>query len=718
MIGLLVVAFFMVLLPLLYLGLIGLLGFGLYYHAVNHAEILSPNGPGAGRAAFARFILYVGPLVIGALAIVFMIKPLFSRFRDEEEPLTLVRSQEPTLFALLDKLCEQLGAPVPREVVVDVSLNAGAGWRRGLVSLLGRDFRLHIGMSLAAGLTANEFVCVLAHELGHCSQGLAMRLTYIIDRINGWFGRVVYERDQWDDNLVEWCEATDGKIASIFYMTRAMVWITRRVLWVMMIIARIISCGMSRQMEFDADRRSAEVVGDEVTASMLMRLNALEFIYGLVHRELRLAWQSNRLADSLPMFVAIRANEMPAALRAEIEESLKKERTGLFSTHPAILRRVRRVKARPMPPVFDLDAPARLLFGNFKMVGNAVTLTHYKEAHGLPVRANNLVPTEDLAAEHTSEFERSEAVERYFQGMLDAVPSFRLELELLRPLSNPKEALLMLRKVRQRFEVSLPEWQTIIKAYGTVHFDRFRYRAAHAVIRAGFTRLNRKSWNIDFTTREEIEAELGRIGQVLGSMNEKIDGMHKVLRARMTLALRLLLVPSVAAKYPNCQSVTEDVRKWLKAMVTVEKVLTLRREMSEDLFLLSMLLEVHSGSDDDDSNPHTLNATIRTFSDAVAARLEDILSYLELEPYPFDHAASGVTMSRYVLSDFRRMARPVDIASQAVAAADRIALLHQQLLGRLAVVAEKVEKMAGLKPLPAPADPSKAADAGEESATA
>jgi hypothetical protein len=41
----------------------------------------------------------------------------------------------------------------------------------------------------------------MAHEFGHFAQSGGMRLTFIVRSINAWFGRVVHERDEWDEKL-------------------------------------------------------------------------------------------------------------------------------------------------------------------------------------------------------------------------------------------------------------------------------------------------------------------------------------------------------------------------------------------------------------------------------------------------------------------------------------------------------------------------------------
>ena len=79
---------------------------------------------------------------------------------------------------------------------MNCAVDATASFRLGAAGLLGQDMTLTIGLPLVAGLSMRQFAGVLAHEFGHFSQGAGMRLTYVIRRVNGWFFRVVYERDR------------------------------------------------------------------------------------------------------------------------------------------------------------------------------------------------------------------------------------------------------------------------------------------------------------------------------------------------------------------------------------------------------------------------------------------------------------------------------------------------------------------------------------------
>ena len=79
-----------------------------------------------------------------------------------------------------------------------------------------------------------------------------MRLTALVRGINGWFGRVVYERDQWDEKLERWAsgDGSDWRLTIVLLVARVSIWASRRVLTGLMIAGHAISCFMLRQMEY------------------------------------------------------------------------------------------------------------------------------------------------------------------------------------------------------------------------------------------------------------------------------------------------------------------------------------------------------------------------------------------------------------------------------------------------------------------------------------
>jgi Zn-dependent protease with chaperone function len=387
--GLAVVALLMVLLPVVYAGLILLVGWGVWYHATNDFFLL----PGAA-GIWLTLLLYFGPIVLGLTLIAFMVKPLFAGRRPSLPTMALGAEQERLLFAFIERICRLVGAPLPSRVEVNCAVNAGASFRRGAASLFGQDLTLTIGLPLVAGLNTTQFAGVLAHEFGHFSQGAGMRLTYVIRRINHWLFRVVYERDQWDLELDRAANGADPRVGIVLHAVRGCILLTRRILWVLAHAGHAVSCYMLRQMEYDADRYECRVAGSDTFRETMVRLQELNLASNAAFAALRDSWRAQRLPDSLPHFIVGTFSGIPLDVREETGRRVAGSTTGIFDTHPCDTDRVRAAEALAAPGVFRSDDPATTLFRDFASLSRRVTRLSYEKEHALTIRHQNLVDTE------------------------------------------------------------------------------------------------------------------------------------------------------------------------------------------------------------------------------------------------------------------------------------------------------------------------------------
>src|ERR1043165_626267 len=84
-IGLAIVAFAMVLLPLIYVALIGLTAWAVLLHLRYDTWLF--DGGGSGRGGIARLLLYLGPAVAGGILVFFMVKPFFAAKEKSADPI-------------------------------------------------------------------------------------------------------------------------------------------------------------------------------------------------------------------------------------------------------------------------------------------------------------------------------------------------------------------------------------------------------------------------------------------------------------------------------------------------------------------------------------------------------------------------------------------------------------------------------------------------------
>lgn len=392
-VGLLLVTLVMIILPVIYVAMVAAMGWAVVYYAI-HARFLVTSMEGGSRIYFFKIFLYGAPLCIGSLLTFFMVKPIFAGQPVRPDALELNPGAESTLFAFIARICDEVGAPMPKRIDLDCDLNASAAFRRGPVSLFGNDLALRIGLPLVAGLNMQQFAAVVAHELGHFTQGFGMRLSFVIRMINCWFYRVIYERDAWDVWLARWAlETNDWRSMLVAAFIHFAVWISRSLLKVLMWFGHGVCCFLLRQMEYDADSYSIQTAGSGAFEEMTKRLKVLAEATGNTYHIIDAAWRLKEiLPDDFPAFLIRQESKIPADRRTYLEDTAGMSRTGIFSSHPSAGDRIRRARRAGRPGIFHLTLPARMLFANFEAASKQVTLAHYKDDLGLKFESAALQP--------------------------------------------------------------------------------------------------------------------------------------------------------------------------------------------------------------------------------------------------------------------------------------------------------------------------------------
>ena len=375
--GLVLVTVMMILLPLAYLALIAAAAYGVLAYATHFSFLLHlVRGPPA---------YYLGRLMLYFV-------PLFARQAPHAQPLAMNPALEPALYAFIARICDLVGAPMPRRIDLVCDLNASASFRRGAASLLGNDLVLTIGLPLVAGLNLQQFAGIIAHEFGHFAQGFGMRLSYVIRRINGWFMRLVYERDACDLWLEEnGMEAQDAGVLILVNCARLAIGASRLLLKLLMLLGHGVSCFLLRQMEYDADSSAIKVAGSSAEEAAIRRMAEFGEALGRSYKEMRTTWNlSRRLPEDFPAYLVVQHAKLPPAFCQRLQDTLGLARTGIFATHPSDGDRIRRARQAADPGVFHLDLPASVLFSRFDIVSKQVTHLHYAEDLGLFFDASNL----------------------------------------------------------------------------------------------------------------------------------------------------------------------------------------------------------------------------------------------------------------------------------------------------------------------------------------
>jgi Zn-dependent protease with chaperone function len=253
-------------------------------------------------------------------------------------------------------------------------------------------------------MDVRQFAAVVAHEFGHFTQGTAMRLGYIIDRIDRWFMRVVYERDSWDETLQEWSNsAEDSRITIVLGCAHIAVWFSRMVLKSLMLCGHAVSCFLSRQMEFHADSCAINVSGSEKFEAMLVRLREQDILHSLTYQAMQQFWEKkHQLPENIPDYLIKFEKQMPVNFQDQARNTLLNETAGLWATHPTAAQRIKKSRQQEAHGIFHLELPAAALFSNFIGTARTVTYMHYSETLRLPISPEMLKPAQSFFKDMTA----------------------------------------------------------------------------------------------------------------------------------------------------------------------------------------------------------------------------------------------------------------------------------------------------------------------------
>ena len=398
----------LVVLQFLYLLLIAAVG------AASVFYLLVVIGSGL-QLNLITIVLYVGPPAAGLIAVLFLLKPVVIRPPRPPEPMLLLPEEHPELFTLIEGLCRVLGSPRPSRVQVDLQVNASASLRGWLGFLMGK-FNLTIGLPLATGLGVTQFGGVLAHELGHFAQRTGLRSYFLIQSIQGWFARVVYQRDRWDDWLARQRAHRDWRIKGIAHVAQWVVNGSRRYLAFLMKAGNWVSCAFSRQMEFDADRHAAAIVGVDVFEQTSHLLPLLNYGSRLAWEDAGTAWSTKRLPDDIATLAQTRTSLLPKEATEQILKQVLEEATGRWDTHPSATDRIASVRQEEWEGILKIEGPATRLFRDLPSLCREATNYHYEKMLQIPEGSMRVVPVEESLAESIAAREFASATQELFKA--------------------------------------------------------------------------------------------------------------------------------------------------------------------------------------------------------------------------------------------------------------------------------------------------------------
>lgn len=693
-----VVAAAMLVLPAIYLGLIGLVAFAIYWHATNDLSLLK-----AQDNAWFRAIAYAAPIIVGTVLIVFMIKPLFARNMNQSPPMLIERGEDPLLYAYVDRLCEAVGCRKPRRIYVDCEVNAAAGFGRGYFGWIFGRLDLYLGLPLFAALDLRQMSGVMAHEMGHFSQGSAMRLGYVVRSINIWFVRVIYQRDKWDRALYRWSHRRQMLWTRLLGMLSELaVKFVRRILRFLLIAGHAMSCFLLRQQEFDADKHGARLVGAKPFEQETNRIAVLALAYHGAHMELGVAWRERRLADDLPLFIKSREAALPQEAKDKLLKALAERKSRWFDTHPSHSQRIQRVRKENPPGIFGIEAPASILFRDFKETCRRATILHYQKFLGKNLKPEHLVETADISTDHDVRKEKQLARRRYFQDLLS--PARALYPDSAEGLpQNPADVSKFIRQARAALLSRAESARAAAKAFDQGVENVMRSVHVRSLLEAGAT-IKPEAFKLRSGDFGELEA-LERGGrEMMRKARQALDPLIRAQLQRMQMALGTITeqVPAIVAEDSESEeeialadateNPRERIRRAMRVMALANEPM---RRLADRLAELNAVVPLVRR----EGNSATLGRQVLGSCKRTNDALLELHQVLATGSYPYEHNRGNVNLSQFCCGKLPEPKKFRLVLSAARATLAAAAALHNRMLADLAEEAEKAEANMGLEPL-------------------
>jgi len=251
---------------------VGLLGFAATYLALLVGCVAAPVA--LVRAALVEPVLWVvaaPTTLLFAMLVLVLVRGLVRRAGARSASIEVTRAEQPQLFAFLDRLTAEAGAPMPDRVVLSAGVNAAMLRRSSVIGLVfGGRRELVLGLGLVNVLDLRELKAVIAHELGHFAQSSA--------RVGQWAHRaivvlteIVLGRDRFDERLAANRGARSVAVRMFATLLTVGVRGLRRVLARMLVRITRSSQALAREMEFNADLHAVALCGSDPIVAALWR---------------------------------------------------------------------------------------------------------------------------------------------------------------------------------------------------------------------------------------------------------------------------------------------------------------------------------------------------------------------------------------------------------------------------------------------------------------
>ena len=674
----------LLLLLLLYLSLVVLFGYAGYALAI--ANLKSAFNSWTGKIIGSIIFLITLLIVTGILF--FIIKPLLPYRFKKNQTLEINPFKEQLFFSFIQQLCGIMRAPMPRRMEIDCNAGLFLRFKAGFAGYLGGESVLILGMPLIAGLNLNQLAGLLGHELRHFSEGANMRLTYMARRINHLFKEGSASGDSIDQKFVQWSQREELHLQMLAQVGLFLAMLCRKLMSLWLQGCGLISGYLLQQLEYDADRHEVQLTGSQRFADTRLRINTLDLVTKQTLQNLTQAWKERHLADDLMNLIMSNLERLPQATAEQLKRNLSKDETTPFSVRPADKTRIALVAANRQTGLINLEIPAKEIFTDFPNLSRQLTLHYYRSQMNLPVAEKNLLPVTTVI-KHQAHLETSQnSLKKYLAGLfIDLRP---LPLQARPDLRNQpiKERIVALLKRAGQIKKLLIKDKKSLKDFQTLDEKVLALIQADALLQADLI-IESESFNLADGTPDVAKRALKKALTDKTNLESQVGKLTGLIANRLELAFSLLEEPPILKHIPNAAESQREASLLLKIYPEFAACFPALDHLRSSCAALAAL------SDNLKSNKEN-TFFLSVFNQKQAeckSHLTTLYGCLKKIDYPTETGENKVSVAEFIMENDPEKIDEQGLLATAQSMVDNMLNLHTQLAGRMAVLAEAVEKV-------------------------
>jgi hypothetical protein len=283
--------------------------------------------------------------------------------------------------------------------------------------------------------------------------------------------------------------------------------------------------------------------------------------------------------------------------------------------------------------------------------------------------------------------------ERYFEGVSTVFHPISIGMPELQPLLDPEAGLAELQSARDRMRAAVARAKSAQADQERIADRLIKADHALALLTAGFT-IEPVQFGLEAGTPGTVAKRITSLEDRRKRSGARLVDFSLRAKARLRAALQQLNNPSQAGRIADARMLQQEVARLVPVLAALAPALPLLHDLGRKLSVWQMLL-VHRGHQAD---PAKVDGVINELVEQLRGLVGQVSRCISGVSYPFPHARGAIALDQFVQPDAPPHDEGEGVFNESLACLDRLYPLYDEVLGRLAQIAARVEETLALEP--------------------